>query len=149
MAQQPFYSEGLRFSCTRCSCCCRHEPGYVFLTKNDVELLVSELKISYTDFVDTYCRWIRGGLGGISRLSLIEKPNYDCIFWENGGCIVYSVRPIQCKAFPFWYSVVHSRDAWNKAARSCPGMGKGTLHSAAYIEDWLRQQLVQTMVTKN
>ena len=33
---EPFYAEGLRFSCERCSACCRGEPGYVFLTKEDL-----------------------------------------------------------------------------------------------------------------
>ena len=147
MQQPTYYSNGLRFTCTRCSICCRHEPGYVFLTKNDLKLLVSELKIEYTEFVNTYCRWISGLGGRISRLSLKEKPNYDCIFWEN-GCKYYSARPLQCRAFPFWYSILQSKNAWDEAARSCPGMGNGTLHNAEYIEDWLRQQHAQSMVLK-
>ena len=146
MPEKTFYSEGLRFTCTRCSSCCRGTPGYVFLSKNDLVLLVSELKMEYNDFIDTYCRWVRGVMGNF-RLSLIEKSNYDCIFWDN-GCVVYPARPIQCSSFPFWYSNIVSQDAWNESARSCPGMGKGTLHSAEVIEDWLRQQLSQSIITK-
>ncbi|MDR3247725.1 MAG: YkgJ family cysteine cluster protein, partial [Treponema sp.] len=39
MAKQPFYANGLRFSCTRCSSCCRYESGYVFLSPEDVDVL--------------------------------------------------------------------------------------------------------------
>ena len=39
MGARVFYSDGLRFECTRCSRCCRHTPGYVFLSENDVERL--------------------------------------------------------------------------------------------------------------
>ena len=33
MRADPFYAEGLRFACTRCSICCRGEPGYAFFLK--------------------------------------------------------------------------------------------------------------------
>ncbi|HUX21603.1 MAG TPA: YkgJ family cysteine cluster protein, partial [Spirochaetia bacterium] len=36
---KPFYQDGLRFECTRCDACCRHEPGYVFLSQTDLRRL--------------------------------------------------------------------------------------------------------------
>ncbi|HQO67077.1 MAG TPA: YkgJ family cysteine cluster protein, partial [Spirochaetales bacterium] len=33
---QSFWHEGLRFECARCSACCRYEPGYVFLSADDL-----------------------------------------------------------------------------------------------------------------
>ena len=38
-----FYDDGLQFECARCSYCCRHEPGYVFLSDNDLDAMVKEL----------------------------------------------------------------------------------------------------------
>ena len=32
-----FYDKGLRFECQMCSYCCAAEPGYVYLTKRDIE----------------------------------------------------------------------------------------------------------------
>jgi Fe-S-cluster containining protein len=135
MPELPFYAEGLRFSCTRCSSCCRHESGFVFLSEADVYGMAARLGVDYQGFLETYCRWVPWE-GGADRLSLKEKSNYDCIFWRQ-GCLVYEERPIQCKTFPFWRSNVLSAEAWEAASRWCPGMGKGELHTGAFIESCL------------
>ncbi|MDR0376307.1 MAG: YkgJ family cysteine cluster protein [Spirochaetaceae bacterium] len=135
---RPFYDEGLRFSCLRCSTCCRYDEGFVFLTAPDIEALSRELQMKTDDFTAVYCRRIRGPDGSL-RLSLKEKANYDCIFWKD-GCSVYKARPLQCRAFPFWPSLLASPAAWKAAARSCPGMGQGVLHTKEEIERCLRDQ---------
>jgi Fe-S-cluster containining protein len=88
--------------------------------------------MGYTEFVEIYCRWIPVHEGG-ERLSLKEKANYDCIFWKD-GCTVYSVRPLQCRTFPFWRNMLSSPAAWELAASGCPGMGSGVLRSREQIE---------------
>ena len=86
MGIKKFYDNGLRFECQKCSACCRYDPGYVFLSRNDLASLTQRMKLSEKEFLETYCRTV--DLGGIKRVSLIEKKNYDCIFWEEGGCTV-------------------------------------------------------------
>jgi len=126
-----FYADGLRFSCRRCSACCRHESGFVFLSEKDVSALAAYTRMEYTDFVRAYCRWV--GESEEERLSLREKPNYDCIFWD-GNCTVYQYRPLQCRTFPFWESTVSSPKAWAAAARDCPGINQGALHTREEID---------------
>ncbi len=70
-------------------------------------------------------------------MSLIEKRNYDCIFWSEEGCEVYAARPFQCRSFPFWSSIVDDREHWEEQGRSCPGINEGDLHSSSEIERWL------------
>jgi len=77
----------------------------------------------------------------VTRLSLKEKPNLDCILWENGGCSVYDARPLQCRSFPFWSSCVSSAEEWEFHAAQCPGIGTGPLHDRREIERWLAQRL--------
>ena len=139
MASDVFYSSGLRFQCARCSRCCRHTPGYVFLSPADLDLLVEALGIERRDFLQTYCR--RVSLGLANRISLREKPNCDCILWDNGGCTAYEARPLQCRSFPFWSACVSSAAEWEHHARQCPGMGKGNLHPRSEIERWLAERL--------
>ena len=140
VAQSPFYDQGLRFSCIRCSVCCRHESGYVFLSEKDASLLGRSLNMGYREFTEAFCRWVPSS-GGTEMLSLREKANYDCILWDTGGfkggCSVYESRPLQCRAFPFWSSVVSSRENWKMTAALCPGMDRGVLHSPNSIEKWL------------
>ena len=135
--KSPFYAQGLCFSCTRCSACCRYESGYVFLSRKDVSLLGVALKMGYKEFTDTYCRWVPSE-NRAERLSLKEKSNCDCIFWvSDTGCSVYEARPLQCRAFPFWPSILRSKKIWEITAEDCPGIGRGTLHSSNSIEKWL------------
>ncbi|MHB9291715.1 hypothetical protein Holit_00796 [Hollandina sp. SP2] len=144
--KEPFYSEGLRFSCTRCSACCRYESGFVFLTKKDVLILAATLQIGYNKVIETYCRWVPGTIRE-ERLSLKETADYDCIFWQ-GGCSVYKGRPLQCRAFPFWSSILVSPDSWIRTAASCPGMGTGRLHTKGEIELWVSRQRVEPLILR-
>jgi Fe-S-cluster containining protein len=133
MDKKPFYAKGLRFSCTRCSSCCRYESGFVFLSRKDAELLAERLKMNYTDFVKTFCRWVPAP-GGKEQLSLVEKANFDCVFWDE-GCEVYDCRPLQCRSFPFWESIMLSETVWN--GLDCPGKDRGTLYGPDEIEAYL------------
>ncbi|MDR2617356.1 MAG: YkgJ family cysteine cluster protein [Treponema sp.] len=150
--QKPFYASGLRFSCTRCSACCRYESGYVFLSRKDLGVLVKALNMGYTEFMETYCRWVPS-LAGPERLSLREKSNFDCIFWVQpqegpGGCSVYNARPLQCRAFPFWPHVLGSQGSWKDTAADCPGMEHGRLYTAEDIEAWLERQEAEPIIIR-
>lgn len=130
-----FYENGLNFECTQCSKCCRFDPGYVFLSYNDLERLIKYFNLTETEFIEKYCRKV--DMGEQNRLSLIEKRNYDCIFWSNGGCEIYEARPIQCRSYPFWKPFLVDRKSWDTESLSCPGMNHGKLVSKKAIEEWL------------
>ena len=143
-----FYAGGLRFSCKRCSACCRHEAGFVFLSEKDVASLKTALIMELEEFLEIYCRWIPMG-NGKDSLSLKEKSNFDCIFWQIDGCSVYGTRPLQCRAFPFWSSVVADKEAWEMAAKECPGMNSGDLHSHESIKNWLVIRKKEPIISRN
>jgi len=130
-----FYKDGLSFECTRCSRCCRFDPGYVFLSYNDLRKLLEHTGMRRGDFLQRYCRTVN--ISGEYRLSLKEKLNYDCIFWSAEGCRIYGSRPLQCRSFPFWPENLINRDYWDQAARHCPGINKGTVHTEAEIQRWI------------
>ncbi len=67
------------------------------------------------------------------RVSLREKKDGGCVFHSDEGCRVYRARPLQCRTFPFWLSVVRRRESWDAAARECPGMGRGRFYRTAEI----------------
>jgi len=67
------------------------------------------------------------------RISLVDKPNLDCVFWD-GGCTVYDIRPRQCRTFPFWRENVASPKAWRKTETRCPGVGEGPLYDLGRIQ---------------
>lgn len=127
-----FYSEGLQFHCTRCSRCCRHDPGYVLLSDDDLKRLSEGLGMSRQAVIDTYCRIV--SLGPFKRLSLTEQSNYDCVFWRDGSCSVYGFRPYQCSSYPFWPSNLVDRRTWDATADECPGINIGKHYTAREIQ---------------
>jgi Fe-S-cluster containining protein len=147
MTKQPFYAGGLRFTCKRCSSCCRHESGYVFLSREDLDAMAAAQEMGCGEFVKTWCRWVSFGQE-LEYLSLKEKANYDCIFWKD-GCVVYPSRPLQCRTFPFWDSIVCSAAAWEKAGLECPGIGEGEFYSMARIEERAQARLSQPVIIRN
>ncbi len=153
----PFYADGLRFACARCSKCCTGEPGYVFLTKGDLRRLLDRFSLAFKDFFREYCTLVDTGLGlalslresarqaddvarqasGGDHRAKPDKPSFDCVFWAPGGCSVYDDRPIQCSTYPFWDSIISSSGSWEDEAFACPGIGKGELRSRSYIQERL------------
>ena len=138
MSDQPWYQDGLRFTCTQCGNCCTGGPGYVWISEIEIERLAEYLKITSQEVVEKYCR--RHG----ERTSLEERRtaegNYDCIFLEEQPgtgkriCTVYPVRPLQCRTWPFWEGNLMSRESWERAGRKCPGMDEGKKYSLEKIE---------------
>jgi len=97
-------------------------------------------------FVERYCRWVDLGQGLV--LSLREKKNNDCIFWD-GGCTVYSHRPVQCRAYPFWEGPLASKEKWAWEGRFCPGINRGKLHNKDEIEKALADRRTNPVMTKD
>lgn len=141
-----FYEQGLKFSCKRCSSCCRYDAGYVYLSVLDIDRLAAKLEIEKDNFIKVYCRWIENYHNN-EILSLKEKANKDCIFWDD-GCTVYEERPLQCKLFPFWESILFSKENWKIAATGCPGMDSGKLHSREEIASFLEMRLQEKIFTR-
>jgi Fe-S-cluster containining protein len=146
MTSVPFYTSGLKFSCKRCSSCCRYEAGFVFLSENDLKKLITKLNMNRNSFIGTYCRWVTEQ-NGKEVLSLKEKNNKDCILWDS-GCMVYTDRPTQCRTFPFWASIVATARSWEMAASGCPGMNTGKLHSEKAISGYIKMSAVEPKIER-
>jgi hypothetical protein len=138
VAEQPWYKNGLRFTCTGCGDCCTGAPGYVWVNKEEIARLAALVGEDVERFERKYVRQV-----GI-RKSLVEFSNGDCVFFDNQTrkCNVYDARPRQCRTWPFWKSNVRTPEAWQGACEVCPGSGKGRLYQ---IEEIQRQVDILTI----
>jgi uncharacterized protein len=136
----PWYGAGLSFSCTQCGNCCTGGPGYVWISKVELERLAVHLGLDVATTLKRYCHKPVGGGGRISLKEIrTEGGLHDCIFLtkdERGkrGCSIYPVRPLQCRTWPFWDGLLASREAWDKAGQKCPGMDNGRAYTLEEIE---------------
>lgn len=124
-----WYSGGLRFECTECGHCCSGEPGYVYVNEEEIARFAERLGLSVAEFEARFVREIG------REKSLMERPNGDCVFLDpiSRKCLVYDIRPRQCRSYPFWASHLQSEREWEKVCRACPGCGRGRLYSVEEI----------------
>ena len=135
-----WYDQGLNFTCTQCGNCCTGGPGFVWISKDEIVRLAEFLGITPEEMVERYCRKFDGSFSLKERRT--PEGNYDCVFLKeqqagpdaNGiplrrrTCTIYPVRPLQCRTWPFWPENLAGPDAWARASKRCPGMGRGHRH---------------------
>lgn len=115
--EQPWYQEGLNFKCTECGKCCTGSPGYVWVTEQEINAIATHLNLTVDDFSARYVRLVD------ERYSLLEHAQtYDCAFLKDRKCQIYSVRPKQCRTFPWWPKNLKSKEDWQNAAKFCEGI---------------------------
>ena len=90
-------------ACANCGGqCCRGESGYIWAKYSEIIHMALFLEIPVEDFAKMYIRKVK------HRYSLIEKQigenDHACIFFNESKeqCMIYPVRPLQCRTFPFW-----------------------------------------------
>ncbi len=136
--KQPWYAEGLRFECTQCGACCSGEPGYVWVSDDEIDALAAEMGLETVAFERKFVRQV-----GHDK-SLIEYPDGDCILLDpvTRNCTAYQARPIQCRTWPFWDSNLAKRKDWKETCEVCPGAGSGRLYALEEIEVTRKQKSV-------
>lgn len=129
MTDTNWYSSGIRFECIGCGECCKDhgEYTYIYLIKEDIEAVSACLEMVPDLFLDKYCE-IDDGLAWLK----MEGP--ACPFLKEGKCVVYHVRPLQCKTWPFWRENLKKESWETEVLPFCPGIGKGKCYTAEEIE---------------
>ncbi len=152
----PWYAAGLKFTCQQCGNCCTGAPGYVWISDVEIARLAEHLKLSEREVIRQYCRKVG------QRYTLKEIRNaagqYDCVFlheeksakgkdgevkYTRRSCSIYTVRPLQCRTWPFWDTLIASEEAWNEAGKRCHGInhgrrvfGREEMEALRDAEDW-------------
>lgn len=113
--------ETIRFACQPgCTKCCDME-GFVYLTEADLNKAAKFLNLTPEEFELRY-------VYRTAHQRRLRKPRASqCTFLTAEGCSIHSVKPTQCRLFPFWPHLLESRREWETTAKWCPGIGQGDL----------------------
>lgn len=87
--------EGVFYQCQRCGNCCRWH-GEVPVSDREIAKIADHLNLPLYDFVAEYTDLRQNRAG----LTLIDKPNGECIFLDGIDCRIQAVKPEQCAGFP-------------------------------------------------
>ncbi|MEZ6063341.1 MAG: YkgJ family cysteine cluster protein [Planctomycetaceae bacterium] len=127
---EPWYRDGLQFTCSQCGDCCTGAPGVVWVTDEELREIADYLDKPTGEIRLFHTRIVRG------RVSLTEFQNGDCTFFDPASrhCRVYPVRPTQCRTWPFWKSNIATEETWKRTCEYCPGSGTGAFFSLEEVE---------------
>jgi len=110
---------GIRFECQPgCTKCCEQQ-GFVYLTESDLTRIAGHLGMRPAAFERQYV------YRTAKQIRLRVPRQSQCHFLGEDGCSIHTVKPTQCRIFPFWPELVDDKKEWRKTARWCPGIGKG------------------------
>ncbi|MGI5832570.1 MAG: YkgJ family cysteine cluster protein [Thermoguttaceae bacterium] len=130
-SEEVWFKDGLRFGCLQCGRCCTGEPGFVWVTEEEIAEIARAVGLPKSLFEDRFVRRARG------KKSLTEFSNGDCVLYDprTRGCRVYAQRPVQCRTWPFWDQNIDRPNSWKKTARFCRGCDhpEGRLYSVDEI----------------
>ena len=106
--------------CESCDgACCTGESGYIWVKYPEIEAIAKYLDMELENFAKIYLKKVG------HRYSLVEKKiaedNYACIFFDTAKsrCMIYPVRPLQCRTFPFWEQFKNNED---EVKKECPAI---------------------------
>ncbi len=106
----------IKFACQQCGNCCR-APGFIHISKTEAHKIADYLKLYYFDFKRKYTQWIL-----FAGRVLKGAKESSCIFLENNKCRIYSVRPKQCRTFPFWDGILKEKTELEYVKTFCKGI---------------------------
>lgn len=111
----------MRFQCQPgCTACCE-QHGFVYLTEEDILHIAPAVGLTPPDFEARYVYRTR-------RLRRLRVPGRKrCPFLVEGGCGIHKVKPLQCRAFPYWPGLIDDKRRWQLTAKFCPGIERGEL----------------------
>lgn len=131
-----YKTEQLRFECTGCGDCCRGNPNqyYIHLSSQEAGKIRDSLGISDAWFKRRYLVRLDAASFGI-RMAAAGH----CSFLSNKGkCRIYSVRPAQCRTYPWWPEVIETRAGWRYEAKRCEGINRGAVVPLSKIQHALK-----------
>jgi len=98
------FKKSLVINCTKCGACCRGatSDNLVFIFPWDIEPILKKLGVNTVEFTNEYCNSNRLETNlGIISLHVLKHDKNSCIFLDNNICVIYDVRPTQCRKAPF------------------------------------------------
>jgi uncharacterized protein len=127
---------GLSFGCTMCGNCCSGPEGYVLVNDDEIAAMAARLRMTVQAFIDEHTHMT--GEGRSLREKKVGK-GLDCVFLDRDKipgkavCGLYEARPRQCRTWPFWNSVIKTRQTWERAKKVCPGIDSGKKYDLVQI----------------
>ena len=106
------------FECKGCGICCREE-GYVFFSKSEIRSAANLLDVTFDEFIEQYLVPFEDGF-----VHVVMAKGRCAFLRTDNRCDINSVKPRQCKTFPYWAEYINTTGKLINFNRPCPGVKK-------------------------
>lgn len=142
----------LRFVCTRCGNCCTDKNTIVNVTYLDIMRIIKRLKLNFAESLELFGFYVYEKSltshilekmvispikteKGFAFIGLLKNNQGICCFYDqrNKKCLIYELRPIFCRSFPFTFCISEINENTvkeefdilytEKAKKYCEGIG--------------------------
>jgi uncharacterized protein len=112
------HENNFEFECKGCGVCCREE-GYVYFAKPEVTRAAKLLNMTPAAFAQKYLVPFQDEF-----VHVVLKGGRCAFLQRDNRCEINSVKPRQCKTFPFWEEYIDAKGNLVNFNRPCPGVKK-------------------------
>lgn len=114
------YPADVCFGCSKCGLCCgdtQQKKRHVLLLKSDAERIAAQTKRE----IGTFAAEIEDNAPYVYEM---QKNPLDgkCLFLQGNECMVYAVRPLICRFYPFELSTKEEGVYVFRVTDECPGV---------------------------
>ncbi len=110
------YPSGYDFKCQMCGTCCHYgNDEYIKITAKEKSRILRHLGISAKSLLQHYAKIVNGDI-------FLRRKQYKCVFLIDNGCLIQSIKPSQCKTWPFWKENVFKNRFKGSILRKCKGI---------------------------
>lgn len=140
VSKKPWFSKGVRFTCSMCGACCykrettvEHGPDGVWLNLDDIKALRKSghrlANVTTTQMVK-----------GIPHVSLKHNEDGACVFLKDRKCSIWDTcQPRQCRTYPLgWKTVMASKASWDEEGERCEGIDSSHFYNQGSVLEILR-----------
>ncbi|MEJ2281485.1 MAG: YkgJ family cysteine cluster protein [Candidatus Bathyarchaeota archaeon] len=139
----------MNFECSHCGKCCgdtEEKIRHILLLKSDIDRISKETLLNYTEFAEK-------STGTEPYIYELKKTKSgSCFFLKNNLCIIYEIRPLICRFYPFPLENLGNNKHAFSFTKKCPGIGKGSLLKKTFFQKLFNQMLKameKTTINKN
>jgi Fe-S-cluster containining protein len=116
------FPEDVRFECNRCALCCgdtETKTRMILLLKSEAERISRKTLKKINEFAER--------IEGQEPYVYLMGKTFDgkCVFLEDNLCVVYEMRPLICRFYPFKLDNAGNRNYVFTYTEECPGIGSG------------------------
>jgi Fe-S-cluster containining protein len=117
------YPADVRFRCVKCGICCGNTQGrirHILLLNTEAE----QIAAATLQLISEFAVKIEGKAPYSYEMKKTAEDG-KCVFLEKNRCIIYSLRPLICRFYPFELKIAANQKHEFLYTDECPGIGKG------------------------